>query len=131
MPVSGDGWQVRSIVEVFEDCVVAAASQEPTEVHIVRFGFDGAVTEITEGAAVHGAVIGGPTTVVVRSGLDADGTTVVVHREDAEPAPIQVLAEPPRHTSRSSRWLLRASTSCGPRCCSPPTTSPDRGACRC
>lgn len=95
--VSPDGWQVRGVVDVFEDCVVAAASQEPTEVHIVRFGFDGAVTEVTQGAAVHGAVIGGPTTVIVRSGLEAVGTTVVVHREDSEPAPIQVLAEPAPH----------------------------------
>ncbi len=97
VPVSGDGWQVRGIIDVFEDCVVAAASQEPTEVHIVRFGFDGSVGEITTGAAVHGAVIGGPTTVIVRSGLDAVGTTVVVHREDSEPAPVRVLAEPAPH----------------------------------
>ncbi|MBC7632873.1 prolyl oligopeptidase family serine peptidase [Aeromicrobium sp.] len=96
-PVSPDGWQVRGLVEVFEDCVVATASQEPTEIQVVRFGFDGVATAVTDGAAVHGAVIGGPTTVIVRSGLDAVGTSVVVHRDGADPLPLMVLAEPAPH----------------------------------
>ncbi|MCW2830787.1 MAG: family peptidase, partial [Aeromicrobium sp.] len=95
--VTPDGWQVRGIVDVFTDAVVATASQDPTEIQVVRFGFDGSTTLMTDGAAVHGAVIGGPTTVVVRSGLEVVGTTVVVHREGAEPAPIKVLAEPVPH----------------------------------
>lgn len=96
-PISPDGWQVRSIVDAFEDCVVVTASQEPTEVQVVRFGVDGSVTAVTEGAAVHGAVIGGPTTVVVRAGLEAVGSTITVHQEGAEPAQIRVLAEPAPH----------------------------------
>jgi dipeptidyl-peptidase-4 len=64
---------------------------------VVRLGFDGSLAQITGGAAVHGAVIGGPTTVIVRSGLDRVGTTVVVHREDSEPTPVRVLAEPAPH----------------------------------
>ncbi|MEJ7633955.1 prolyl oligopeptidase family serine peptidase [Aeromicrobium sp.] len=95
--LSPDGWQVRGVVNVFEDCVVATASREPTEVQVVRFGFDGVVAEITQGAAVHGAVVGGPSTVIMRSGLEAVGTTVMVHQEDSEPAPIRVLAEPAPH----------------------------------
>ncbi|MCW2788212.1 MAG: family peptidase [Aeromicrobium sp.] len=95
--ISPDGWQVRGIVDTFEDCVVATASQEPTEIQVVRLGFDGSVTPITEGQAVHGAVTGGPTTVIVRSGFEVVGTTVVVHREDADPVPIRVLAEPAPH----------------------------------
>ncbi|MCW2841253.1 MAG: family peptidase [Aeromicrobium sp.] len=96
-PVSPDGWQVRSIIESYTDCVVATASIEPTEVQVVRFGFDGTVTPLTDGAALHGATIGGPTTVIVRSGLEAVGTTVTVHREGAEPLPIRVVAEPAPH----------------------------------
>ncbi|GAA3514393.1 prolyl oligopeptidase family serine peptidase [Aeromicrobium panaciterrae] len=96
-PITPDGWQVRGIVDVFEDCVVATASQEPVEVQVVRFGFDGTVTPVTEGAAVHNAVIGGPTTVITRSALEAVGTTVMVHREGAEPAPIAVVSEAPPH----------------------------------
>ncbi len=94
-PVTPDDWQVRSIVEVYDDCVVATASDEPAEVQVVRFGFDGSVTPLTRGAAVHGAVVGGATTVVVRSALDVVGTTVTVHRDGAEPTSVQVVAEPP------------------------------------
>jgi dipeptidyl-peptidase-4 len=96
-PITPDGWQVRGIVDVFEDCVIATASQDPTEIQVVRLGVDGVVTPITDGAAVHGAVIGGATTVIVRSGLDAVDTTIDVHRVDAEPAAIRVLAEPAPH----------------------------------
>ena len=94
IPVSTDEWQVRSIIEAFDDCVVATASSEPTQVQVVRFGFDGTVTELTSGAAVHGAVIGGPTTVISRSGLDAVGTTVTVHRDGSDPRALTVVAEP-------------------------------------
>ncbi len=93
--VSSDEWQVRSIVETFDDCVVATASSEPTQVQVVRFGFDGTVTELTSGAALHGAVIGGPTTVISRSGLDAVGTTITVHRDGEEAGTVSVVAEPP------------------------------------
>lgn len=95
--VTPDGWQIRSVVETYDDCVIATASQEPTEVQVVRFGFDGSVTPLTDGPAVNGAVVGGPTTVVVRSGLEVVGTTVTVHREDADPTPIRVLAESAPH----------------------------------
>ncbi|AXT85743.1 S9 family peptidase [Aeromicrobium sp. A1-2] len=95
--ISPDGWQVRGIVEVFQDSVIATASHEPTAVQVVRLGFDGVISELTEGAALHGAVIGGPTTVIVRSGLEAVGTSVMVHQEDSAPTPIRVLAEPAPH----------------------------------
>ncbi len=95
--VTPDGWQVRSIIETYDDCVIATASEEPVEVQVVRFGFDGTVTPLTDGAALHGAVIGGPTTVVVRSGLDVVGTTVTAHSADGEQTPVRVLAEPAPH----------------------------------
>lgn len=106
VPVTPEGWQVRSVVEVYDDCVVATASQEPTEVQVVRLGFDGSVTALTEGAAVHGAVIGGPTTVVVRSGLDVVGTTVTVHRDGSDPTQVAVVAEPAPFEPRVT--MLRA-----------------------
>ncbi|MGJ9421158.1 prolyl oligopeptidase family serine peptidase [Aeromicrobium sp. CF3.5] len=92
-PISTDPWQVRSIVEVFGDCVVATASSEPTEVQVVRFGFDGSIVEVTGGPAVHGCAINGPTTVISRSGLDSVGTTVTVHRDGTEPRLLEVVAE--------------------------------------
>ena len=93
-PITPDGWQVRSVVEAFEDCVLATASQEPTEVQVVRCGLDGSLTQVTEGAAVHGAVVGGPTTVISRSGLNAAGTSFAVHRDEADPGALRVVAEP-------------------------------------
>ncbi|MET1036976.1 MAG: prolyl oligopeptidase family serine peptidase [Aeromicrobium sp.] len=104
--VTPGGWQIRSLVETYDDCVIATASQEATEIQVVRFGFDGTVTPLTDGAAVHGAVIGGPTTVIVRSGLEAVGTSVTVHRDDAQPVSIRVLAEPAPHEPLVS--MLRA-----------------------
>ena len=92
-PISDLTWQVRSIVSTHPDSVIASASQEPTEVHIVRFGLDGSAEPITSGPAVHGAVIGGPTTVIIRSALDHPSTTVTVHRDEARQ--LTVASEPP------------------------------------
>lgn len=95
--ISPDGWQVRGIIDVFADSVLATASDYPTEVQVVRFGFDGTATAVTEGAAIHGAVTGGPTTVIVRSGLEVVGTTVMAHREGTLPSRIRVVSEPAPH----------------------------------
>jgi dipeptidyl-peptidase-4 len=92
-PISDLTWQVRSIVSTHPDSVIASASQEPTEVHIVRFGLDGSAEPITSGPAVHGAVIGGPTTVIIRSALDHPSTTVTVHRDEARQ--LTVVSETP------------------------------------
>jgi dipeptidyl-peptidase-4 len=92
-PISDLTWQVRSIVSTHPDSVIATASQEPTEVQVVRFGLDGTAEPITTGAAVHSAVVGGPTTVVTRSALDHPTTTVTVHRDEARQ--ITVASEPP------------------------------------
>lgn len=95
--ISPDGWQVRAVSDVFADSVIATASPYPTEIQVVRFGFDGSVTPITEGAAIHSAVTGGPTTVIVRSGLEVVGTTVMAHRDDAAPSIVRVVAESAPH----------------------------------
>ncbi len=104
-PIGPDDWQVRGLVDAFDDCVVVTASSEPTEVQVVRIGFDGSFTEVTSGQAVHGAVIGGGTTVVLRSTLDAVGTSVTVHREDVDPSVIRGVSEEPPFEPRVT--LLR------------------------
>lgn len=68
-PVSPDGWQVRGVVATFADAVVVTASHEPTEVQVVRVGTDGSLDQVTQGRGVHGAVIGGATTVITRTSL--------------------------------------------------------------
>lgn len=68
-PVTPDGWQVRGVVATFADAVVVTASHEPTEVQVVRVGTDGSLDQVTQGRGVHGAVIGGDTTVITRTSL--------------------------------------------------------------
>jgi len=94
-PISGDQWQVRSIVAADEQGVLATASDDPTEIHLVRFGHDGSAEVLTEPGGVHGAVVGGGTTVVVRSELASTDTTVTVLSAGREPQQIRVLAEAP------------------------------------
>ncbi|MGZ8704171.1 MAG: prolyl oligopeptidase family serine peptidase [Aeromicrobium sp.] len=94
MPFSDASWQIRHIVTVLDDCVIATASAEPTEVQVVRFGFDGEATAMTKGAAVHSAVAGGPTVVISRSGLDSTKTSIAVHREDDMVGALTVASEP-------------------------------------
>jgi dipeptidyl-peptidase-4 len=89
------GWQVRGVVSAHPDAVVVTASQDPTQVQVVRVGLDGTVEPLTSGAAVHNAAVGGGTTVVSRSALDAVGTTVTVHRDGSEAVShLGVVAEP-------------------------------------
>jgi len=80
-PLTPDGWQVRDVVATFDDAVVVTASHEPTEVQVLRCGFDGSLEQVTQGRGVHGAVIGGGTTVISRVSL-AD--TLVHHLVHAD-----------------------------------------------
>ncbi len=93
-PVSPAEWQIRGIVSAEDDCVIATASTEPTEVQVVRFGFDGSVVPLTSGAAVHGAVTGGPTVVISRSSLDSTRSSIAVHPESGSVGSITVASEP-------------------------------------
>jgi len=92
-PVSPDGWQIRGVVAWFDDCVIATASDEPTEVQVVRVGYDGTFAPLTSGAAVHTAVVGGDTTVISRTGLDAVATTTTVHPPSGDPVQIESVAQ--------------------------------------
>ncbi len=92
-PVSPVGLQVRAVLDVGERGVLVAASTEPTQVQLVRFA-DGSATYLTTQAGVHAATAAGATYVVTRQTLDADGVSVEVRREDADPTPIACYAEP-------------------------------------
>ncbi|MBC7594022.1 MAG: S9 family peptidase [Kineosporiaceae bacterium] len=93
-PFSDASWQIRGVVSVEDDCVIATASSEPTEVQVVRFGFDGEAVPITEGSAVHSAVTGGPTVVISRSGLDSAAPTIAVHGDNSAVGELTVASEP-------------------------------------
>ncbi|OUZ12779.1 S9 family peptidase [Aeromicrobium sp. PE09-221] len=97
-PISDAAWQVRGLVGLDDNAVIATASQEPTEVQVVRFGYDGSVTPLTEGRGVHGAVVGGDTTVITRASLDSTRPEVLVHAGADAPGRIEVaMEEPPFH----------------------------------
>lgn len=88
-----DGLQVRSLLAADARGCWITGSTEPTEIHLHRVEFDGSLEHLTAGAAVHGAVVGGPTRVVTRSALDHPGTTVTVHRATGGPVEIASVAE--------------------------------------
>lgn len=84
-PLSDEAWQLRTIVSATDDGVITTASQEPTEVQVVKFGYDGTCDVVTSGSAVHGAAERGSTLVISRSGLDdvASSYTVLAQRQPA------------------------------------------------
>ena len=104
-PLSDPSWQVRQLVSVDDDAVLALASAEPTEVQLVRFGYDGPAAALTWGPAVHGATVGGGTTVIVRSDLETPTTSVRVESGGASRQISVVSADPPFRPSVS---ILRA-----------------------
>ena len=107
-PLGDPAWQVRQIVGTDTDGVLVLASTEPTEIQLVRHRFEGSTEALTSGSAVHGAVTGGPTTVIVRSDLDTHATSVRVESADTSHEISVVSADPP---VRPSVALLRAGSS--------------------
>jgi dipeptidyl-peptidase-4 len=88
-PVSPPGLHVRSVIGIDDDGVVVTASTEPIETNLVRIGYDGMLTELTSGCAVHSGDHADGTTVIARGALDADGNRVVVMRGGAEIAELE------------------------------------------
>jgi dipeptidyl-peptidase 4 len=88
-PVSPPGLHVRTVVGIGDDGVVVTSSTEPTEMQLIRIGYDGVVTDLTSGGAVHSGDSAGGTTVVARGSLDADGIRVVVLRDGIEVAELK------------------------------------------
>jgi len=78
-PIGDPRWYVRAVLGVDDDGVLVSASDEPTEIQLVRFGWDGATTVLTAGRAVHSGASAGGTTVVSRGALETDGQEVTVH----------------------------------------------------
>lgn len=114
VPMSGDDWQVRGIVTTDAAGVVVTASDEPTEVHVVRFDHDGSSELVSSGPGVHSAVIGAGTTVLMSSDAGSSAPAMTVHAEGRAAQPIRVLSEPapvvpqPRFVSLGDRELRTA-----------------------
>ncbi|MEU7531268.1 prolyl oligopeptidase family serine peptidase [Saccharothrix sp. NPDC042600] len=103
-----DGFQVRSVVEVGEDVLVTASTDDPTQVHVYRVTADEVVALTTE-PGVHAAARGGDTVVLSWSGLDHFGAKVSVGaHEIASHAETPVLTPEVRLLTVGERGLRAA-----------------------
>lgn len=92
-PFSPVGLQVRSVLTADADGVAVTASTEPTEIQVVRIGYDGTVDPIVADPGVHGAEVSGDLAVVTSGRPDADGVEVRVLRKGEPIRQLRSLAE--------------------------------------
>jgi dipeptidyl-peptidase-4 len=92
--VTPAGLQVRGVIGVDGDAIGFQAAAEPTEIGLWSYGPDG-LSQVSDGAGVHGGVRAGGTTVLASRGLDADGVRVRVLRDAKPTVAIASRAETP------------------------------------
>ncbi len=85
-PLTADRVQVRAVHHADGDGVTVTASVDPSEVHVARVGWDGALEWLTAGPGVNGVAAGGDTVVVAGRSLEHRGRRCTVRsRRRAEP----------------------------------------------
>lgn len=94
-PLSPAGLHVRSVLSVDADGVLVAASEDPTQLHVVRVGLDGTLTRLSTEPGVHGGLSRGGTSVIIRSALDLDRSTITVKAKGTPGGEIANLAADP------------------------------------
>ncbi|MBW4720000.1 S9 family peptidase [Saccharothrix obliqua] len=72
-----DGFQVRSVVDVADDVLVTASTDDPTQTHVYRVTAD-RVERLSTEDGVHGVARGGDVVVLSSAGLGHFGTRVAV-----------------------------------------------------
>lgn len=93
--VTGEGFDVRSVVGVMDGQVVVTASTAPGEVAVWRVPTDGREPEpLSPTGGVASAAVGGDTILVSAAALDGPGTRTTVSSRGAETA-LRDLSEPP------------------------------------
>ncbi|MDQ3932586.1 MAG: prolyl oligopeptidase family serine peptidase, partial [Actinomycetota bacterium] len=101
VPVTPPGLQVRRVLHAGAAGVLVAASQEPTEVHVVRVPSDGGKIEwLTAEPGVHGATAGGDVVIVSSSTLQGADPRHVIHRAGRAVATLPSVAATPVVTPR-------------------------------
>jgi dipeptidyl-peptidase-4 len=96
--VTPAGMQVREVLSVTADGVLATISTEPTEQQLVRAGYDGQITALSRGSGVHTGAVGGGTAAVLSSRLDLEGSAVTVLSGGREVGRLRRVAESPGFT---------------------------------
>ena len=76
--LTGDGVQVRSVIDVSDKGMVITASREPTCVHVATVSWDGELRWWDNSPGIKSAVIGGPTEVQISRSLSHHGAGVEV-----------------------------------------------------
>jgi dipeptidyl-peptidase-4 len=74
---SPTGWQVRGVLDVGDQDILATASADPERIDVVRFGYDGTVEVLTPEPGVFTADRRGAGLVVTGSTMDVPNRTVV------------------------------------------------------
>ena len=74
---SPEGLQVRRVVGMEDDAVLAVASVDPVDADVVRVDADGNLEVVAGGGGVHEATIGGGVLVVVSATMDGSTATVL------------------------------------------------------
>ena len=72
-PVTGPDVQVRQVVDVAEDILFTASTDDPTQTHVFTVTLDGTLTKLTEQPGVHSARRGGDALVVTSWSLAQEG----------------------------------------------------------
>lgn len=93
--LTGDGVQVRRVVQTDDDGIIATASREPTTVHVARIGWDGAIQWSTDAAGVHSVVVGGDTEVCTTRSLAFDRARTTVRHAGTTVGDLVDLSETP------------------------------------
>jgi dipeptidyl-peptidase-4 len=96
--VTPAGMQVREVLSVTVDGVLATVSAEPTEQQLVRVGFDGGIAALSRGSGVHSGAAGAGTAAVLASRLDVEGSVVTVLSDGREVGRLRRVAESPGFT---------------------------------
>ncbi|MGH3359775.1 MAG: prolyl oligopeptidase family serine peptidase [Nocardioidaceae bacterium] len=102
-PISPVGLQVHGVLGTDESEVLVSASDDPTELQLVRLGYDGTATALTDRPGLHSGASAGGTTVVTRASLETDGSVITVSRNGEDVGRITNLVADPgfRPTVRS------------------------------
>jgi dipeptidyl-peptidase-4 len=98
VPVTPEGMQVTSVLDIGQDGVLVTVTTEPIEQHVAHVGFDGTVTPLTSEPGVHTGRTSGPLTVLASSGMDHDGLLVRVLRDGEQVGEIASRQEKPPFT---------------------------------
>jgi dipeptidyl-peptidase-4 len=97
------------VLRADEKGVLVAATEDPTEVHVWRFGLDGSGgVALTDVPGVHSAVAGGDVVVLSSVGPDHDGLRCRVLRSGDEVAIVESFAEVPLVRARPTFHVLGA-----------------------